>query len=420
MSLHGDLKTKKMKNTIFNKIQSATEAQIRPQVEEFAKVNDWTIGEGDTQVSYDEALTRMDKATEFAYAQFTGYNYSGERCDVPEIPFTEMLHSSDAPVLLRRVISEIMVEPKEPALFLSNNVAQEIKMDPKSPLFITFPTVDALSAAEIAEGGEYPNRSFSVQEHQISIRLKKYGLQTSLTEEIRNHSIYQLVTLYMRQMNNAVNRVGESLCYTAMTERAIEVFNNNTDVTADRTSGVGTGQTWNASLALKDILRMCGVVVGNRYEPSHILVHPLAWFVIFQDPLIRATFFHQGQMGGNIYSQKPDFNQNVNMPFGISYVPYYALPYVENAALSSTQASGLGSSLYTDVYVIDAKNSLYMATRGDAQMDEMEDWFKDATVMKIKKHMGCSVKDGGKAITVARNVRVVENYQPVMTVRTTT
>ena len=125
-------------------------------------------------------------------------------------------------------------------------------------------------------------------------------------------------------------------------------------------------------------------------------------------------------MGGNIYSQKPDFNQNVNMPFGISYVPYYALPYVENAALSSTQASGLGSSLYTDVYVIDAKNSLYMATRGDAQMDEMEDWFKDATVMKIKKHMGCSVKDGGKAITVARNVRVVENYQPVMTVRTTT
>lgn len=397
-----------------------TDSQIRPQVEAFAKASNWEIGEGEGKHSYKSVVEKMEETSEYLFGLFTKQNYSGEKYEAPEVPITEMLASSDAQILMPRVISEIMVEPKEPSLFLSNNVAEEITLDDKSPLFITFPTVDAMQAGEIAEGGEYPSRSLSYQEHTISIRLKKYGLQASLTEEIKNHSIYPIVNLYLRQMKNAIDRKGESICYTALTQRAQEVFNNDTDVTADRTSGVSTAQTWNGSLALKDITRMCGVIVGNRYEPSHILIHPLAWFTIFQDPLIRATFMHQGQMGNTIYRQTPNFDQSANMPFGITYVPYYALPYTENTALASTQASGLGASLYTDVYVIDSKNTMFVATRGETKMDQMDDWFKDATTMKCRKYFGVSVKDGGKGITVARNVRVVENYQPVMTVRTTT
>lgn len=407
-----------MSKSIFNLIEKATDSVQSPRLEAFASANGFTIGESETAVSRKEAQRRMTEAEDYLYALFAGENRKGERCNVPTLDINEMMSSSDVQVLLPRVISQVMIEPKEPNLFLTNNVVEEIALDEKSPLFITFPSVGALQAFEIGEGQEYKSQSLSFQEHMTQIRLKKVGLQVSLSEEIINHSIYPLLRLNMRLMVNAINRKVESTAFTALTQRAREVFNNNEGVAAARTSGKDASQNWNGSLALKDILTLAGTVVGARYEPSHMLIHPLAYLVIFQDPIIRAAFYHQGQLGGSVWQQAPNFDQSANMPFGITYVPYYALPYNETGTFTAADASGFASSLVTDVYVIDSRNSLYMATRGDVQMDQMDDWFKDATAMKARRYVGLSVKDGGKGISVARNVRVVENAAPLFTIKT--
>jgi hypothetical protein len=408
-----------MKNkSILNLIKEAT-SNAEYEFNKFVEASGMTIGTEEGNVSKAEALGAMDSVKEYVHALFTRTDSEGNRMEVPNVDLAEMLTSSDSSGVFKRVISEILVKPKEPALFLSNNVAKQVTLDAKAPLTVTFPVVGAYQAFPVGEGQEYRQQVMTMQEHIASLRLGKVGVMASLTEEVVEHSIYPLINLNLELMANGINRYGEELCYKALTQKAQEVFNNDTGVSAERTSGVDVGQVWNGSVALKDILTMAGVVVGNRYEPSHMLIHPLAYHVIFQDPLIRSTFFHQGQIGSGIHRQLPKFDQGANMPFGLSYVPYYALPYQESGVMASHPGSGFASALLTDIYVIDSANSMTMLSRGDIEIDSMDDWFKDATTLKARKYMAVAGMDGGKGMTVARNVRVVENFTPIMTVRNT-
>ena len=407
------------KNSILNLIEEATSKTLGPDIERFAKANDLTIGEGEGKVSCNFVTSEIERAAEYFYGLFTRENFKGERYAVPGIDIKEALSSSDASVVFKRVISEVLIEPREPALWLMNNVANEIKLDAKAPLTVTFPSISAFQAFEVAEGGEYRPQSAGFQEHILSLRLKKIGVMAGLTEEMVEASIYPLVRLHLKMMGNGINRKIENLLFTGLTQKALEVFNNDGQDSNYYTSGVNASQTFNGSLALKDILKLAAVVVGNRYEPDSILVHPLAYYIIFQDPIIRSTFFHQGQIGSTIWNQKNNFDQSTNMPFGINYVPYYALPYQESAVMTYAPGSGFASSLLTDVYVIDSKNALTMITRGDNEFDDLEDWHRDVLSMKARRYVNVAAMDGGKAMTVARNVSVVENFAPLFTVRNT-
>ena len=409
-----------MKNTILNLIKEATSKTIERDLKIFAESNGFKLGSGDGEVTRESVVAQMKEAEEYLMALLTREDADGNRWEVPNVPVTEMMSSSDSSVVMKRVIGEVLIKPREPALFLQNVVAKKITLSADAPLTVTFPVVGAYNAQEVAEGGEYKAQALTFQEHIASLRLKKIGVMASLSEEIILHSIYPLIALNLELMANGINRRVEELLFRGLTQKATPVFDNDDSIVADRTSGVDYSQVFNGSIALKDILKMAGVVVGNKYEPSHLLIHPLAYPVIFQDPLIRTTFWNRGQMGGSIWSQNPGFDQSQNMPFGLSYVPYYALPYNESGVMATAPGSGFASALLTDLYVIDQNNALAMISRGDTEFDSIDDWFKDATTMKARKYINCAAMDSGRGMTVARNVRVVENFQPIMTVRTTT
>jgi hypothetical protein len=132
---------------------------------------------------------------------------------------------------------------------------------------------------------------------------------------------------------------------------------------------------------------------------------------------MKAQFYHGGQIGAGIWSRMPDFDQSANFPFGLVYVPYYATQYNPSETLTGV-LSGQGASLTTDLYMIDARNALFMATRGNTEMDQMDNWFREATMMKARKFVGISAKAGGKGMLKAASIRVVENQEPVLTMRT--
>jgi len=410
-----------MKNSILKLINEATKKNLGPDIQKFAEANGLQIGEGDGKISFKAASEQIKEAEEYVYGLFTRETVDGKHWEPSSIDFREAMASSDSSVIFRRVISEILIEPREPSLFLLNNVANDIKLDAKAPLTVTFPVVSAFQAFEIAEGGEYRQQQLSFQEHIISLRLKKIGVMAGLTEEIVEQSIYPLVALNLRLMANGLNRKKEDLLFKGLYQKATEVFNNDNYTPAPLTTGVASNQTWNGSLSLRDILKLASVVVGNRYEPSHMLVHPLAFYIIFEDPIIRSLFYTQGQLGSTVWGQKPDFDQSVNMPFGIKYVPYYALPYNETGTFINAPGSGdaFAPALETDVYVIDSKNSLAMISRGDNEFDDYDDWFHDTTVMKAKAFINAAAMDSGRGMTVARNVMVVRNYEPLFVVQNT-
>lgn len=414
-----------MNNSINKLVEKASGAKFDHILESYARANGWEIGPNGK--SREEVAKSMEAVTEALYAQFTHRNFEGDWVEVPELSITEALNTTDASIVFPRVISEVLQEPKEPALFLTNNVAETFELGPKSPLHIEFPTVGALQAFEISEGQEYPQQTLSFQQHMTSIRLKKIGLSASLTDEIINQSMWPLVRLYLKLMNNAVDRKIESLLFQAMTTYAQVVFDNNMDPAQNpnwaqyRTTGKsvsGSVAVDNGSFSYHDLVKMCGVLLGNRYNATHFLAHPLAWPVFATDPIMRAQFYHGGQLGAGIWSTAPDFDQSVNMPFGgIQYVPYYALPYGQKVTFAGTGSSFGQAGLVTDFYLIDKSNSLYLATRGPAEMDQMDNWLRDATQMKIRKYAGVAAKDGGRAMAVARDVRVVPNQEPLFTIR---
>lgn len=407
-----------MKNSIFNLIKQASDKKLEPRILEYAAKNGLAIGEDG--LTKEEVLETLTKTEEYVYAQFTGKTFEGDEVrGLPGISMHEALNSSDVSIIFPRVISQVLQEPREPNLFLTNSVADVIRLADGSPLTIEFPTVDALQAFEMSEGQEYTAQTLSFQQHMVSLRIRKLGVAAAVNEEVITHSMWPVVQMHLRMMAAAIARKQENLLYNAMTQRAQVVFDNENADTDYHTTGKsisGSALVSNGSFSYHDLVKMTGVMLGNKYEATHFLAHPLSWPIFAQDPILRAQFYHGGQIGQGIWARMPSFDQTANFPFGITYVPYYALPYNEADTLTGV-LSGQGASLTSDLYLIDARNSLYMATRGETEMDQMENWFRDATMMKARKYVGVSAKAGGKGMLKAANIRIVTNQEPVLTVR---
>jgi len=411
-----------MSKNLSNLIQEATVKSVEPRLRKFAESNsidNWSENR-------EEVAQSLREAEDFYYAQFTGRTLDGkEVSDVPSVNFTEALNTSDVSIVFPRVISQILQEPVQPNLFLQNSVADVIRLADGQPSLIEFPTVGALQAFSMAEGQEYTMQTLNFQQHMTSIKIGKVGVAAALTEEIVRASMWPLIELHLRQMSQAIDRRVETILFKAMTERAQIVFNNESTDTAYRTTGKalsGTGTAWNGSFSYYDLVKMCGVMLQNKYEATDFMAHPLMWPVFANDPILRAQFYHGGQLGAGIWTRMPQYDQSAAFPFGISYVPYYALPFTENTTFTGTAAgTALGAApIVSDLYLIDKKNSLFMATRGETEMDQMDNWFRDATMMKARKYVGVSAKDQGRGMLVAKNIRVVPNEEPIFNVRTVT
>ena len=411
-----------MKESIYNLMETASNNKFEPQLREYAKLNKLEIVENEadaegSKVTRASIVANIRESQEFMYSVFTGKNFAGETVETPTITMNEALHTSDASIVLPRVIMEVLQEPTEPNLWLQS-IADDVRLPDGSPSYIEFPSVGAIEASDIAEGMEYPEQEVAFGDHMTSLRIKKCGVKTAVTEEIIKHSMWNLVTLHLRLMGNAIARHIENKLYKTFTSVATTVFDNESATTAMHTTGLAKAQTGNGSIAYLDIVKLCTVLLNNRYNFTDLVTHPLAWPILAQDPTFRAQMFHAGQMGiGGVYGRTPDYNQQAMMPFGLNHVPYYNTGYSENKTLSAGWASGLGASLVTDLYVIDRKNTLFLGHYGPTEFDSMEDWQKDARAMKARRYVGVSAKDGGRGITVAKNVRVVVNYEPIYTIQ---
>jgi len=402
-------------------MERAKAAAMRPVLEKYVSANGWKLGKEDTggTITPDTAYERLMETQDFFHGQLTGYSMDGkEKVEtVSGIDVNEALSTSDVSIVFPRVISNILMEGREPNLFLTNQVADIVELPKDSPLTIEFPEVSALQAFEMGEGQTYQSQQLAFTQHFTAIRLRKIGCGSAISEEVIQHSMWPMIELNLRMLSNAIDRKIESLLFTALTTKSQVVFDNQSSNSVFRTSGVDVNQNWNASFGYNDLVKMMSVLLGRKYEGTHFLAHPLAWPIFAQDPILRAQFFQGGQLGAGIWNRPPQFDQQASIPFGIQYVPYYALPYQENYTLTGA-GSSMAAALTTNVYVIDKDNSLFLATRGDTEMDQMENWYADATSLKARKYCGISVKDQGWGLAVANNVRIVQNYTSLFTINT--
>lgn len=116
-------------------------------------------------------------------------SYNGKVPREERITVTEALTTADANILIPKVIQQVISDAAEPLQFVSQFFQRVQLTEGRSMEFIHF---GAIRAFEIGEGQEYPDQSLNLVKQGIGpvmdVRVKKYGLKVSITDEMISDS----------------------------------------------------------------------------------------------------------------------------------------------------------------------------------------------------------------------------------------
>ena len=330
----------------------------------------------------------------------TAFAEDGHIDDTNRVTISEAFATPDAPILFPRVINRTLREAAEPQLLVTPLLSTVRLGQGRS---LEFPAVNAIQAAEIPEGQEYPEQALAFAK-QIEGKVSKKGVKVAFTEEVIADSLWDIVGLHVRAAGRAMARLREQIALQRFKEAATVVFDNAGS--EDDTTGVGATGTANGSLTWDDVVDMAAVLVAESHVPTDFILHPLMWAVF-----LRNSVFHAGgsnyQTAWNYRVGEPGSNLNNTAPLGLNVI---VSPFV-----SFTGRSG-ATPAKSDVFLIDRNEVGVMLIKDDMSTDEFNDPTRDIRSLKMKERYDIIMLGDGEGITVAKNVNLVRSYD-IQTVR---
>jgi len=344
--------------------------------------------------------------------------------DKTPLNFSEALHSNDASIMFKRVISDILVAPIETEYIGQSVLARTIHIDGARQA--RFPAMGAIIAGDLSETGEYPTQQPSFTEHMLELKVQKAGLMLEIAEDVIEDSMWDIFGLYVTMAANACNRWKEQKIFNEAIAKANTVFDNSlTTNPAAWTSGVDTSNYLNGSVSFTDLIDCMGGVLSNGYNPTDIIVHPMAWVTFLKDPRL---LFHM--LTNNPYGQSvpmPALDANAiqkNLPFGgVNVVVTPQMPFQYNYSFSLNQGTASGAQTITappanvsTILVLERKASIIVLQRDEKQMEEFKSNTRDIHHLKVSERYGVGALDMGRGIAAMKNVRLVQNHQAVFNI----
>lgn len=372
---------------------------------------------------------------------------NGKQQDGNRISLTDALSVPNAPMLMPKVISNIVKEAQEP-LLVGTSLLQRINYSYGQT--ITFPAVGALVAADIAEGQEYPERSLQMGGSTVTANIGKSGVAVKVTDEMIRYSQFDVIGMHLRAAGRALARHKEVKIFNLIRAMGVPVFDNVNPTQSLK--GVTTGRdlsgAGNGSVTMDDIFDAYAQVITQGFFPNTLLMHPLTWVMFVKDATLRAfvqqngagTYFatwtgnpagrapwdnsSQGGLGvssgQNIlpgqtstggtapHGQTPtgllEYPQTINsapvlpsylnVPFRIIVSPF--VPYDPRRKL-------------TDIYMFDSSELGVLIVDEEVMTEEFDDPRVDIRKIKLRERYGLGILNEGKAIATLKNVHVVPN-----------
>jgi len=332
-------------------------------------------------------------AWEAAFAE-DGYIDSENR-----VTIKEAFGSSDAAALFPKVISRTLREAAEPQLLVTP-LLSTVRLGKGRSL--EFPAVNAIQAAEIPEGQEYPEQALAFAK-QIEGKVSKKGVKLAFTEEVIADSLWDIVGLHVRAAGRAMARLKEQIALSRFKDAATIVYDNDNTGSYDRTVGRGIDGEFNDTLAWDDVVDMAAVLMAENHIPTDFILHPLMWSVFLKD-----SIFHMGGAASAVNTswgyrpQSKDGALNATAPMGLNVL---VSPFVSFTAKSgSTPAK-------SDVFLIDRNEVGTLLVKDDMSTDQFDDPSRDIRSMKMKERYDIVMLGDGEGITVAKNIRLARNYE---------
>lgn len=387
-------------------------------------------------VSAKDLHASVKDATSMAYVWKNGRDpTSGKR-----VQLTDALSVPDAPLLLPKVISNVVREAAEP-LLIGTSLLQKISF--KYGQTITFPAVGALEAGDIAEGQEYPEQRLAMGGATVTASIGKSGLAIKVTEEMIRYSQFDVIGMHLRAAGRALARLKEVKIFKMIKTLGVCVFDN---VRPEQSiKGVTTGRkidgSPNGSVTMDDVFDCFAQVMAQGFMPDTMLMHPLAWTMFVKDATLRAFAMQSG--GGTFFaswtgSPNQQYASNANngglgIGAGQNIVPG------ENAAgLGATPLSGynpqqnsaptlpsyLGMNFriivspfvpfdparkLTDIFMFDSNELGALIVDEEVTTEEFTDPKVEMRKIKLRERYGLAILNEGQGVAVMKNVKVTAN-----------
>lgn len=335
----------------------------------------------------------------------------------------EALMSTDTVHLIPKVIEGQLREAAEPE-YLASKFMNVIHVEGNNSAVYVVPVVGEIFASEVTEGGRYNEQNLdfnTVENGQLEIRVKKYGLKVTISEEAIQDSSWDIYGINVRKMGRAMARLKEENCFNAFSNHGHILFDNDKreQFPEAGTTGRDADGSYNDTLSVEDFLDLVLALMGNNRVPTDIIMHPLTWVIFARNSMIGngLTF---GAFGGNqvhpwgatqgtpgfagLSSEegpqklimRPDQVQNrLPVPLAINFSPFVRFDKLKKRF---------------DMYCIDRSEVGVIVEREGLSTDDWNDPERDMRMLKVKERYGVGILDNGKGITVARNIAVAPTY----------
>lgn len=335
----------------------------------------------------------------------------------------EALMSTDTVRLIPKVIEGQLREAAEPE-YLASKFMNAIHVEGNNSAVYVVPVVGEIFASEVTEGGRYNEQNLdfnTVENGQLEIRVKKYGLKVTISEEAIQDSSWDIYGINVRKMGRAMARLKEENCFNAFSNHGHILFDNDKreQFPEAGTTGRDADGSYNDTLSVEDFLDLVLALMGNNRVPTDIIMHPLTWVIFARNSMIGngLTF---GAFGGNqvhpwgatqgtpgfagLSSEegpqklimRPDQVQNrLPVPLAINFSPFVRFDKLKKRF---------------DMYCIDRSEVGVIVEREGLSTDDWNDPERDMRMLKVKERYGVGILDNGKGITVARNIAVAPTY----------
>jgi hypothetical protein len=318
------------------------------------------------------------------------------------VTIKEAFGSSDAAALFPKVISRTLREAAEPQLLVTP-LLSTVRLGKGRSL--EFPAVNAIQAAEIPEGQEYPEQALAFAK-QIEGKVSKKGVKLAFTEEVIADSLWDIVGLHVRAAGRAMARLKEQIALSRFKDAATIVFDNDSG-SYDDTTGRGIDGAYNSTVTWDDVVDMAAVLMAENHIPTDFILHPLMWSVFLKD-----SIFHMGGAASAVNTswgyrpQSKDGVANATAPMGLNVL---VSPFVSFTAKSGATLAK------SDLFLIDRNEVGSLLVKDDMSTDQFDDPSRDIRSMKMKERYDIVMLGDGEGITVAKNVRLARNYEVQVT-----
>jgi hypothetical protein len=367
-----------------------------------------------------EARNGMDAKTFATMIEtFSDYMTPGKSA-VDKLPLREALSASDASIIFPRVFSNQLVKPQEPAMIGQNFLCRKVRIE--GARSVEIPGIGALRAQDLADGQAYPEQSLDFREWRTEIKTGKSGVACALPEDVINDSQWELVGLHLEAAQYALNRWKEEKIFREFNTWGHTVFDNCEDDETALTNGKGAdSKTRNGSVTLDDIVDALGALVANEFNPTDIILHPLAWVIFSKNPVLRNLMLTQSTLGQTVYKTYGPDSIQANVPWNINVQITPFQNYEPGATKTIFSAANTSSSVtddFTTITVVDRSQSMLLLVKEDPSTEQFNDPMRDVLYLKLREKYGLGVLNQGRSVAVIRNVRTAEDHSPVYNIGT--